>query len=46
MNNIIATYQKNLSRIVKDDNIHDDVAKLFKFLKGPSAGLCFSHLNK
>ena len=33
MNNIIARYQKNLSRIVNDDKIHDDVAKLFKFLK-------------
>ena len=33
MNNIIARYQKNLSRIVNDDKIHDDVLKLFKFLK-------------
>ena len=33
MNNIIARYKKNISRIVNDDKIHDDVAKLFKFLK-------------
>ena len=33
MNNIIIRYQKNISRIVNDDKIYNDVAKLFKFLK-------------